>query len=54
VRIMEATRNAFKNVVGRKRRILQNNIKMTVREVGLEDKKRVQLARNISSGDLCC
>jgi hypothetical protein len=50
---MEATRNAheYKNVTGM---ILQNGIKMTVREVGFEDKKWVQLARNISSADLCC
>jgi hypothetical protein len=50
---MEATGNEYeyKNVVGK---ILQNGIKMTVREVGFEDKKWMQLARNISSGDLCC
>jgi len=51
---MEANRKAYRIVVGGKSRILQNSIKLSVREVGFEDMKWVQLAQNISSSDFCC
>jgi hypothetical protein len=40
---MEAKRIAYRIVVGSRSRILQNSIKMSVREVSFEDMKWVQL-----------